>query len=137
MVFYVMNAKGKVIARSTVSPLDMSDYDVPESKNRMQTLDETAKKSISNYRNATNVSNPQPPDMDNDDLQVQPSFCFDINSLDIDNSKEEAASNHKIPHIDDSESVDVESTAFDKFLGLYVKLRGDDGESMILAKVKD
>ena len=137
MVFYVMNANGKVIARSTVSPLEPSDYDVSETKNRMQTLDETVKKSIGDYRNAANVSNTQLPDMDNDDLQLQLSFCFDLNPLDIDNSKEEAASNHKIPHIDDSVSADVESTAFDKFLGLYVKLPGDDGESMVLARVKD
>ncbi len=31
----------------------------------------------------------------------------------------------------------MESTAFDKLLGLYNKLPGDNGESMVLARVKD
>ena len=39
--------------------------------------------------------------------------------------------------MDDSPNLDVESTAFDKFLGVYVTLPGDDGESKVLARVKD
>ena len=137
MVFYVMHANGKVIARSTVSPLEPSDYDVSETKHRIHILDETLKKSIRDYRNATNVSNTQLPEMENDDLQSQLSLCFDLDPLDIDGSDEEAASNNKISYIDDTTNTDVESTAFEKILGLYIELPGDDGESMILAKVQD
>ena len=39
--------------------------------------------------------------------------------------------------MDDAPNSDVESTAFDKFLGVYVTLPGDDGESRVLARVKD
>ena len=39
--------------------------------------------------------------------------------------------------MDDAPNSDVESTAFDKFLGVYVTLPGDDGESKVLARVKD
>ena len=39
--------------------------------------------------------------------------------------------------MDDAPNPDVESTASDKFLGVYVTLPGDDGESKVLARVKD
>ena len=35
MFFWIMNTNGKVIVQSTVSPLDPSDYDVNECKQRM------------------------------------------------------------------------------------------------------
>ena len=38
--------------------------------------------------------------------------------------------------MDDAPNSDVEITAFDKFLGVYVTLPGDDGESKVLARVK-
>ena len=57
MVFWIMNTNGKVIGRSTVSPLDPSDYDVNECKQRMPKLDITIKSSIGYYRNAVNVKN--------------------------------------------------------------------------------
>lgn len=41
MVFYVMNDHGHVVTRSTVMPLDPSDYDVNENKIRMTNLDAT------------------------------------------------------------------------------------------------
>ena len=39
--------------------------------------------------------------------------------------------------MDDATNSDVESTAFDKFLGVYVMLPGGDSESKVLARVKD
>ena len=39
--------------------------------------------------------------------------------------------------MDDAPNLDVESTPFDKFLGVYVTLPGDDGASKVLARVKD
>ena len=39
--------------------------------------------------------------------------------------------------MDNAPNSDVASTAFDKFLGVYVTLPGDNGESKVLARVKD
>ena len=132
MVFYVMSANGKVIEKITVSPLEPSNYDISETKNQMYNLNETIGKSIGDYRNAANVSNIQLPEMENNNLQSKLPFCFDLDPPDTDDSKEEAASNRKILYMDNTTS-----TAFDKFLGLHVKLLGNDGESMVLARVKD
>ena len=54
MVYYIMNTNGKVIARSTVIPLDPSDYEITEIKTRMTELDNTIKTKIGDYRNAMN-----------------------------------------------------------------------------------
>ena len=103
----------------------------------MHNLDETIKKSIGDYRNAANVSSTQIPEMENDDLQSQLSFCFDLDPRDIDDSGEEAESNNESSYIDNVTNTDVESTAYNKLLGLYIELPGVDGESMVSAKVKD
>ena len=39
--------------------------------------------------------------------------------------------------MDDAPNSDVDSTAFDKLLGVYVTLPDNDGESKLLARVKD
>ena len=39
--------------------------------------------------------------------------------------------------MDDAPNLDVERTTFDKFLGVYVTVPGGDGESKVLARVKD
>ena len=55
MVYYIMNANGKVITRSTVSRLDPPDYDVDEYKIRITKLDTRIESSIGDYRNALNA----------------------------------------------------------------------------------
>ena len=72
--------------------------------------------------------------MDSNDLESQLSFCSDIKHTDINSSNEEAASDTETPYIDDSPSNDVGSSEFDKFLDIYVKLLGDDGESKVLER---
>ena len=49
----------------------------------------------------------------------------------------EAVSDLEILHIDETPTNDFESTEFDKFLGVYMEIPGDDGGSKVLAKVKD
>ena len=75
--------------------------------------------------------------MSKNDIESQLSFCFDVNSAEINDSKEEAASDRNIPYMNDSPSDDVESTAFDKLLGVYLELLGGDGASKVLARVKE
>ena len=137
MVFYVMNINGKVIARSTVSRLEKSDYDVTETKARMTNLDKAIEDGIGDCRNTANISSSQLPDLDSMELQSQLSFCFEIDPDQIDDTKAESFSNQHIPYVDDSPSQDIESAAFDKFLGIYVNLPGSDGESNILGRVKN
>ena len=64
-------------------------------------------------------------------------FCFYLQPQDIDNSGEETISDTYIPFVDDSPTDDIESPEFDKFLGVYVTLPGDDRESMVLARIKN
>ena len=66
-----MNTKGKVIGRSTLSPLDPSDYDFNECKQHMSELDTTIKSSIGDYRNAVNVKNTKVPDFDDEGSLLQ------------------------------------------------------------------
>ena len=75
--------------------------------------------------------------MEDSDIKSQLAFSFDLEPHDIDILKEEAASDPEIPHIDETPTNDIESTEFDKFLGVYMEIPGDDGESKVLAKVKD
>ena len=103
----------------------------------MVKLDEAIENSIGDYKNALNVSFKDLPEISKDDIESQLSFCFDVNSAEINDSKEEAASDRNIPYMDDSPSDDVESTAFDKFLGVYLELPGGDGESKVLARVRE
>ena len=103
----------------------------------MSELDTTIKSSIGDYGNAVNVKNTEVPDFDDEDIKEQLSYNLDIKESDIDDSKEVAVSDKNRPDMDDAPKSDVESTAFDKFLGVYVTLPGDDGESKVLARVKD
>ena len=137
MVYYIMNTNGKVIARSTVSSLEPSDYNVLETKSRMSKLDIAIEASIGDYRNEANMASSQIPQMDDSDIKSQLAFSFDLEPHDIDILKEEAASDPEIPHIDETPTNDIESTEFDKFLGVYMEIPGDDGGSKVLAKVKD
>ena len=68
MVLWIINTNGKVIGRSTVSPLDPSDYDVNECEQRMSKLDTTIKSSIGYYCNAVNFKNTEVPDFDDEDM---------------------------------------------------------------------
>ena len=136
MVFYVTNNKGMVIARSTVSPLEPDEYDVDEIKGRMDDLDMTIKTSIGDYRNAANESTIMQ-DIDEDDIEQQLTYCFNLDSDDLNDTEAKAHSDKHRPDIDDAPTNDVESEAFDKFLGVYVELPGDDGESKVLARVKN
>ena len=120
-----------------MSPLDPSDYDVIECKQHMSELDTTIKSSIGDYRNAVNVKNTEVPNFDDEDIKEQLSYNFDLKESDIYDSKEVAVSDKNRPDMDDAPNSDVESTAFDKLLGVYVTLPGDDGESKVLARVKD
>ena len=114
------------------------DYEyVNECKQRMSTLDTTIKSSIGDYRNAINVKNTEVPDFDDKDIREQHSYNFDLKESDIDISKEVAVSEKNRPDMDDAPNPVVESTTFDKFLGVYVTLPGYDGESKVLARVKD
>ena len=63
MVFWIMNTNGKVIGQSKVSPLDPSDYNVNECKQRMSELDTTIKSSIGDYHNVFNVKKTEVPDL--------------------------------------------------------------------------
>ena len=103
----------------------------------MSELDTTIKSSIGDYRYAVNVKNTEVPDFDDEDIKEQLSYNFDLKESDIYDSKEVAVSDKNRPDMDDAPNSDVESTAFDKFLGVYVTLPGDDGESKVLARVKD
>lgn len=57
MVYYIVNNKGIVIARSTVTRMDPEEYDVDETKDRMTDLNTVIKSSIGDYRKASNESN--------------------------------------------------------------------------------
>lgn len=121
MVYYIMNSNGKVITRSTVSPLKPHDYDINENKDRINNLDKTIEQRIGNYRNTVNTSSTQIPKIDDENLEEQLLFCFNLKPIEIKDSKENAASNEKMTFIDDVPTYNIE-TEFDKFLGIYVEL---------------
>ena len=120
-----------------MSPLDPPDYDVNKCKQCMPKLDTTTKSIIGDYRNSVNVKNTDVPDFDDKYIKEQLSYNFDLKDIDIDEYKEVAVSDKNRPDMDDAPNSDVDSTAFEKFLGVYVMLPGDDGESKVLARVKD
>ena len=138
MVYYIMNIKGRVIARSTVIPFEPSDSDVTETKTRMSQLDETIKAKIGDYRNATNSAYTDLPDVNDDNLEQQLAFTFDLKESDLndDKAEHEAASDPDRPDMDEAPTNDIDSDAFDKFLGIYLELP-DDGESKVLGRVKN
>lgn len=137
MVFWVMNDNGKVIARSTVVPLEPGDYDVEDNQQRMNELDTIIHQSIGDYRNALNEDYADTPDLGVNDIQEQLEFCFDLKRDETDdNDIETTTKDTDCPDVDDAGS-DIESEAFDKFLGLHINLPGQDGESMVLGRVKE
>ena len=77
MVFWVMNTNGKVIARSTVIPLEPAEYEVQEVKDRMSDLDKTITDKIGDYRNALHEDVTAIPEFDKHELDAQLGFCFD------------------------------------------------------------
>ena len=58
MTYLVMSNNMEVIASTTVSDLDPSDYDVKETKVRLKDLDNTTKGRISDCNNTTSEKNP-------------------------------------------------------------------------------
>ena len=136
MVYYIANNKGTVIARSTVAPLELDEYDVEDTKMRMVDLDTTIKSNMGDYRIAANESKIMQ-QIDEDDIERQLSYCFELSEDDLRESQHSVYSDKDRPDMDDAPTTDVESEAFDKFLGAYVELPGDDGQSKVLAKVKN
>ena len=137
MVFYIMNRTGKVIAKSTVTSLEPSDYDVTEIKKRISDLDSTIHSAIGDYRKASLDSKVDIPDFDDEDLLSQLGYCFHLDTKSIETRDEDHYSNNNIPDTDDAPNADVESEAFDKFLGLYMEVPSGDGSSKVLARVKE
>ena len=137
MVYFVMNTNGKVIARSTVTSLEPSEYSLPETTNRMNDLDKTIKDTLGDYRNASKDSRKDIPELDEDDLVSQLSYCFDVEPSLIDTSDEKTYSDPARPDYDDAPNMEVESEAFDRFLGASLEVPSQDGEGKVLAKVKE
>lgn len=65
-----MNDNAEVIARSTVIPLELGDYDVEESKFRIEVLDIAIKERIGDYSNA-NEGVRDVPDLSELDRQLE------------------------------------------------------------------
>ncbi|GFH48967.1 predicted protein [Chaetoceros tenuissimus] len=121
MVFWVMTANGKVIARSTVVPLEPAEYEVQEVKDRMSDLDKTITSKIGDYRNALQEDVTEVADLDEDDLDAQLGFCFDLSDGELNGSNNDELQEDDIPESDCS-SHEVDSSAFDKFLGIEVNI---------------
>ena len=135
LVYWIMNSNGYVIARSTVISLKPEDYDEDETKTRIKDLDQAIHNRIGNYRNALNENTRDIPELEEDDIEEQLLYCFDMTPDDVDEGKDDKANDDNArPDIDDA-GIDVESEAFDKFLGLHVKVQGNDNASTVLGKV--
>ena len=134
MVFWVMNNNSKVIARSTVIPLEPSDYDVDETKQRMSDLDKTITDKIGDYRNALNEGVTDVPDLSDEELESQLGFYFDLSIDGITDNQKSELKEDTIPDVDGA-GAEVDSAAFDNFLGIEVKIPADDGESTVIGKV--
>ena len=75
--------------------------------------------------------------MDKDDLISQHAFSLEIVSENIEDNKEGFCLDGKIPEHDEAPYNNMESKAFNKFLGVYVELTGDNKESRLLASVEE
>ena len=64
-------------------------------------------------------------------------YCFDLDDDELNDAEETVFSEKDRPEMDEAPTQDVESEAFDNFLGAYVELPGDDGESKVLARIKN
>lgn len=134
MVFWIMNNNGQVIARSTVIPVQSADHEVDDIKQRMTDLDNTIHDSIGDYRNAVNENVTDVPDLSDKELDAQLGFCFEIPNEELLGNDNNGLIEDKIPDSDGAVP-DVESEAFDKFLGIEVNIPSDDNESTIIGKV--
>ena len=74
--------------------------------------------------------------MDRDDLISQLTLSLEIESDKIDDMNEEFHQDNKRPNYDEAPYEDVESEAFNTFLGVYFELPGDEKYSKVLACVK-
>ena len=137
MVYCVTSDNRKIIDRRTISPLDTLEYDVNKTKVRLKDLNNKINGIIGDYRNSIIENNIQTPDMGKYNIISQLALVFDIESDNIDNINEEFHSNGKGPEYDEAPSNNVESKSFNKFLGVYVELPGDEKESKVLARVKE
>lgn len=135
MVYYIVNNQGCVVARSTALPLEESEMDVPEIQQRMKDLDTTIHNVIGDYRNAGTSTCDVMPDITDDDIKSQLSFCFDMPQDEFDTSQQDHYSDVNRPDVDEAPTYDVDSEAFDKFLGLHVQVPASDGSSKILGRV--
>ena len=73
------------------------------------------------------------PDLSDDQLEHQLQFCFGISEEEFDDNNEPAIGDVKRLESDCTGN-DVESEAFDKFLGI-VQIPGDDAEAIVMGKV--
>lgn len=132
MVFWVMNNIRKVITRSTVIPLEPAEHEVQEAKDRMDDLNKTIITiKIGDYKNALHE---EVPDFDEEELDAQLGFCFDISNKELKGSDNDGLEEDNIPVLDGT-SHEVDSSAFDKFLGINVNIPASDGESTVIGKV--
>lgn len=100
----------------------------------MTDLDNTISNNIGDYRNAINENVTDTPEFGDDELDAQLGFCFDISNEELIGSNNNKLGEDKIPDSDGAVP-DVESEAFDKFLGIEVNIPSDDGESTVCGKV--
>lgn len=70
--------------------------------------------------------------MNDKNPEEQLSFCFDLKLNEVNDLKEEAVSSEEILHMDDALTYNIEMSEFDKCLGIYIELLGDDAESKVL-----
>ena len=75
--------------------------------------------------------------MGKDDIISQLKLSLDIESDNIDYINEEFYSDGKRPDYEESPSNDVENEVFERFMGVYVELPGDNRESRVLAHMKE
>lgn len=131
IVFWVMYNNGKVIAKSTVIPLEPTEHEVQEVKDRMDDLNKTITKKISDYKNALHEEVTEVPDFNKEELDAQLGFCFHISNEELKGSDNDGLEEDNIPDLD-STSHEVDSSALDKFLGL---IPASDGKSTVIRKV--
>ena len=89
------------------------------------------------YINAIGENIIQTPEMGKDDLIPELAFSFNIESDKIYDINEEFYSDGKRPDYEESPSNDVENEVFERFMGVYVELPGDNRESGVLAHMKE
>ena len=99
-MYWVMNDNGVVIARSTVIPVKPEDYDEDECKARMKDLDLTIHNSIGDYCNAINENQTQVPVLDEDDIEEQLLYYFEMTPDELSNGEDKAKGDPNRPDSD-------------------------------------